>query len=58
MVLSKTKAGLNSLASAKFNRINMSETAVLPGHWEALTTASLQGKGGPGEDVLYQESRH
>jgi hypothetical protein len=66
LVLSRTKAGLNSLASAEFNRINMRETANLPGHWEALSgggsrrksATSLRGGEVSGEGVLYQESRH
>jgi hypothetical protein len=44
MVLSKIKAGLNSLASAEFNRINVSETADLPGHWEAMSGGGSPGK--------------
>jgi hypothetical protein len=44
MVLSKTKARLNSLASAEFNIINVSETADLPGYWEALNGGVSQGK--------------
>jgi hypothetical protein len=56
MVLSKTKTGLNSLASAEFNRINVSETAHLLGHWEALERALkervlLLCGGGKGADV-------